>query len=64
MVSVYNATKELFLPTPAKSHYIYSLRDVSRVFQGIVMVPPKRLQEPEKLARLWIHEVLRVFGDR
>lgn len=64
MIDVFNSAREFFRPTPSKSHYIYSLRDINRVFRGMVMVPPKRLQDPEKLARLCCHEVLRVFGDR
>lgn len=54
----------IFLPTPQKSHYTFSLRDVTRVLQGIVLVPPKKLTDPEKLVRLWAHETYRVFGDR
>lgn len=64
MVSVYRQAILVFLPTPTKSHYTFSLRDVTRVFQGIVLMPPKRLTEPEKLARLWAHETYRVFYDR
>ena len=45
------------LPTPAKSHYTFNLRDVSKVFQGVLMIEgaPSR-KEPVILARLWIHE--------
>ncbi|XP_070136648.1 dynein axonemal heavy chain 3 [Drosophila bipectinata] len=64
MVSVYRGAIRTFLPTPAKSHYTFSLRDITRVFQGIVMVPPKRMPDPEKLGRLWAHETYRVFYDR
>ncbi|XP_036671579.3 dynein axonemal heavy chain 3 isoform X3 [Drosophila suzukii] len=64
MVSVYREAIRSFLPTPAKSHYSFSLRDITRVFQGIVMVPPKRMPDPEKLGRLWAHETYRVFYDR
>lgn len=64
IVNIYRNAIQYFLPTPAKSHYTFSLRDVTRVFQGIVLVPPKRLIEPEKLGRLWMHETYRVFYDR
>ena len=29
---MYNKTKAAFRPTPAKSHYSYNLRDISKVF--------------------------------
>lgn len=64
MVNVYREAMRVFLPTPAKSHYTFSLRDITRVFQGIVMVPAKRMPDPEKLGRLWAHETYRVFYDR
>ncbi|XP_047365165.1 dynein axonemal heavy chain 3-like isoform X3 [Vespa velutina] len=55
---------ERFLPTPAKSHYTFNLRDFSRVVEGILLVPGEKLKDPDKLIRLWIHEVYRVFHDR
>lgn len=54
----------LFLPTPEKMHYAFSLRDMTRIFQGIVQVPPQALCETNKLIRLWIHETYRTFHDR
>lgn len=35
-----------------------------RVIQGIVLVPPKKLANVDKLIRLWVHETSRVFCDR
>lgn len=64
MCDVYRGALAKFLPTPEKSHYTFSLRDVTRVLQGIVMVPATKLLESEKLVRLWAHEVYRVFYDR
>ena len=34
-IEVYNEVSKRLRPTPAKSHYTYNLRDVSKVFQGI-----------------------------
>lgn len=63
-IEIYQRISEELRATPAKFHYLFNLRDVSKVFQGILMVKPVSLQSPESLARLWINECLRVFYDR
>ncbi|CAL4185259.1 unnamed protein product, partial [Meganyctiphanes norvegica] len=61
---MYKLSMSTFLPTPSKSHYVFNLRDFSRVISGILLVPITVLTSVEKLVRLWIHEVCRVFHDR
>jgi len=56
-------SKEL-LPTPAKSHYIYNLRDLSKVFQGITKATNKSFQNENDFLKLWAHECSRIFKDR
>lgn len=34
-INLFNLVQEEFLPTPAKSHYVFNMRDVSKVFQGV-----------------------------
>ncbi|KAG1713125.1 hypothetical protein DVH05_028501 [Phytophthora capsici] len=53
-------------PTPQKFHYVFSLRELSRCFQGVLRLPVESITfSPDKaLVRLWQHEHLRVFGDR
>lgn len=63
-MQIYEKAIADFLPTPSKSHYIFNLRDFARVMRGILLVPAERMTEPDKLIRLWIHEVYRVFNDR
>lgn len=63
-MEVYKSAMETFLPTPTKSHYTFSLRDFARVIRGIMLVPAPRMNDPDKLIRLWIHESFRVFNDR
>lgn len=51
-------------PTPNKSHYTFNLRDISKIFQGVVSANSKLCVLPVELLRIWIHENTRVFGDR
>ncbi|CAM4521786.1 dynein axonemal heavy chain 3 [Lepidochelys kempii] len=63
-MTIYKMAVENFLPTPSKSHYVFNLRDFSRVVRGVLLCPHTHLQDGDKLIRLWIHEVYRVFYDR
>jgi dynein heavy chain len=63
-VDIYLTTINEFLPTPAKCHYTFNLRDLSKVVQGILMIDLKNLSDKASLVYLWIHECFRVFRDR
>ena len=60
----YKRISEELLPTPAKSHYTFNLRDLSKVFQGILMIQPGNCTGREVMTRLWTHESMRVYHDR
>ena len=51
-------------PTPSKFHYIFNLRDLSRIFNGLVTTIPERFQTAAQLTRVWRNECLRVLYDR
>ena len=62
---VYKAATRSFLPMPSKSHYVFNLRDFARVVRGVLLVPAARMAaDTDKIVRLWVHEVYRVFNDR
>ena len=64
-ISIWSKVKAKMLPTPAKFHYIFNLRDLSRVFQGVFMCDVGEVLRSDKmLLGLWKHECERVFADR
>ncbi|MEQ2220854.1 Dynein heavy chain 2, axonemal [Ilyodon furcidens] len=63
-LELYNAVSAEFLPTPAKIHYLFNLRDISKVFQGLLRAHPDYQDTQNDITRLWIHECFRVFSDR
>ncbi|KAJ8395762.1 hypothetical protein AAFF_G00029990 [Aldrovandia affinis] len=63
-IKVYSTITSQLLPSPAKSHYTFNLRDLSKVFQGILMGEASMFSDKMKLLQLWYHESCRVFQDR
>eukprot|EP00911_Craspedida_sp_UC1_P002095 UC1_evm8s1611 len=53
-----------FLPTAIKFHYLFNLRDLSKVFQGMTFASPADFKTPISMARLLMHEIQRVYSDK
>jgi dynein heavy chain len=72
-MALWGRVQAKLLPTPAKFHYQFTLRDVSRVFQGVMLAHPDAFAgagaegaagEEACLVALWEHECRRVFADK
>ena len=78
-ISLWKTMQNKMLPTPAKFHYIFNLRELSRVFQGIMLTPSETVKTggyrcEQKTAsfegggvtllRIWKHECARTFSDK
>lgn len=61
---LWQRTKTKMLPTPAKFHYVFNLRDLSRIWEGILKVRQQECDTIETMLKLWRHECLRTIADR
>ena len=69
---------DYLLPTPKKCHYLFNMRELSKVFQGVILAARDRYKKGADLAEfgakvsspegylvsLWQHECGRVFCDK
>eukprot|EP01116_Phalansterium_solitarium_P023771 TRINITY_DN849_c1_g1_i4.p1 TRINITY_DN849_c1_g1~~TRINITY_DN849_c1_g1_i4.p1 ORF type:complete len:3887 (-),score=1955.58 TRINITY_DN849_c1_g1_i4:123-11783(-) len=63
-IELYDTVSRTLLPTRTKSHYVFNLRDMSKVFQGLLQAHPDAIDSADSLIKLWVHECFRVFYDR
>ncbi|CAG9859865.1 unnamed protein product [Phyllotreta striolata] len=57
-------TSAMFLPTAIRFHYIFTLRDLSNIFQGMLFANGDATKTPSDMIRLWLHESSRVYKDK
>jgi dynein heavy chain len=79
-IQLWDKMKNKMLPTPAKFHYVFNMRELSRVFQGVLLTPVETIvsgggkyvlenvvdsmEARTLLLGVWRHECDRVFCDK
>jgi dynein heavy chain len=75
-IELWTNVRKALLPTPAKFHYIFTMRELSRIFQGVLAAPmetintggivvaDQKLKASTVLIRLLRHECERVLCDK
>lgn len=61
-IEIYKDIQRTLSPTPSRFHYLFNLRDISRVFEGLLM--SNASNNRAQLLKLWRNEFSRVFCDR
>ncbi|KAF6274521.1 dynein axonemal heavy chain 14 [Rhinolophus ferrumequinum] len=63
-LAIYYHICKNMLPTPAKCHYVFNLRDVFKLLLGLLQADKAVINSREMAALFFVHEATRVFHDR
>eukprot|EP00961_Rhodomonas_salina_P210442 2841340-Rhodomonas_salina.1 len=63
-IEIQTQVANTFFPTAIKFHYVFNLRDVGNIFEGLLRSEAQYYPKPILFVRLWMHECERVFADR
>jgi dynein heavy chain len=55
-IDMFSQFNKKMLPIPSRFHYLFNMRDISKVFQGILMTQSQSVQDPQTFIKLWLHE--------
>lgn len=61
---LYEKIKDALPRSPLKFHYIFNLRDLSKIYQGLLRSEPEQYTKKTQFLKLWRNECMRVFVDR
>ncbi|XP_064451600.1 dynein axonemal heavy chain 14 [Mirounga angustirostris] len=63
-LAVYYQVCQNMLPTPAKCHYLFNLRDIFKLLLGLLQAEKVVVNSRQMAALFLVHEATRVFHDR
>ncbi|KAL7706715.1 dynein heavy chain cytosolic putative [Lotmaria passim] len=63
-IDVFNVVLKELKPTPSRPHYLFNMRDLAKVMDGLTNATPNTVNTVPALVRLWLHEEMRTFEDR
>ena len=64
MIAIQREISAKFMPTAIRFHYIFNMRDLCQLLQGLLRAMPNYVKSAELMARLLSTEAIRVYADR
>ncbi|TNJ30315.1 Outer-arm dynein beta, partial [Giardia muris] len=64
LLKIHGKVTATFLPTAVKFHYVFNLRDLTNITEGIMRSTKETVKTAPQMVQLLIHECARVYCDR
>jgi dynein heavy chain len=64
LIRIFHTIGAELLPTPTKPVYLFNMRDLSKVVQGVLQANKDYFDTKDSVLKLFVHECICVFGDR